>query len=133
MRSDKIKQVITVSENNAADFQLRMNEALSNLSNPEIVFDPNRSFTAVIIYSVLRDVPEDLLELLELMDGDSHCCGECPHYIKSEDKRRKYGSCSRKADRTRADSRACELYYIERRRELQPVIEEYKQLPFVAE
>lgn len=132
MKEDKIKQIICISETNAFDFQNRMNEALTQLSNPEIRTYDNQPFTAVIIYSVRRDLPEDVLELFEMIEG-SNICRECPHFVKSEDKRKKWGTCTLKCERTKIDSRACEYFYIHRYKMLSEMKEEYLQIPYKAE
>lgn len=132
MKQDKIMQVVVIKETDAEVFEERMNEALSNITDPEIkIFDA--PYTAVITYRVTRSVPEDILELLELVDGQRHCCSECPHYIPPSDKRKKWGNCSQTAQKTRADSRACEGYYLCRYRMLSEAAEAYKELPYKAE
>lgn len=133
MRSEKYKQIIAICENDAEAFQDRMNDALIRVADPEIVFDNNRAFTAYVTYRVKREVPENVLELLELLDGESHYCEECPHYEISSDKRKKWGSCKLKGIKTRPGSRACEHFYVWRMKQLEQIAEEYKQLPYEIE
>jgi len=130
MRSEKYKQVVVISEDNAEEFQDKMNSALSKVADPEIVFDSNRSFTAYVTYKVSKDVPESVLELLELVADERHYCEECPHFVISDDKRKKWGSCSLKQGKARPDSRACEHFYIWRMRQLEQIAEDYKEIPF---
>lgn len=133
MKQDKIKQIICISEPNPAIFEKRMNEALSNLIDPEVRIFEAMPFTAVILYTVNRDMPEDILELLEMVDGDHHTCIECPHYIKPTDNRKKWGSCSTKGIKTRGDGRACEDYYLLRYKMLSEAKNSYLESPFTAE
>ena len=133
MKCDKVKQVICVSESNAEAFEDKMNEALSGLSDPEIMFDTNRSFTAVIVYNVRRDVPEDIIELFEMIEGNNRRCIDCPHYVAPTDKRRKWGTCSKSAKSVRPEGRACELYYLIRYKALTDAADQYKAIPYVLE
>ena len=130
MRSEKYKQVLAICESNAADFQDKMNDALARVANPEIVFDNTRSFTAYVTYNVRKDVPETVLELLEMVSGENHDCEECPYFTKSNDKRKKWGSCSIEGGKTRPESRACEHFYVWKLKKLEVIADEYKQLPF---
>lgn len=133
MRQDKVKQIICISEPNPAIFEERMNEALSNLVDPEVRIYESMPFTAVILYTVSRDMPEDVLELLEMVDGGYHTCIECPHYVKPTDGRRKWGSCSAKGTKTRGDSRACEDYYLLRYKMLSEAKDSLLESPFTVE
>lgn len=133
MRSEKYKQVIAICENNAEAFEERMNDSLARVSNPDIVFDHNRPFTAYITYTVRKDAPEDVLELLELLDGESHYCEECPYFTAPTDKRKKWGSCSVKGCKTRPEGRACEHFYLWRMKNLQQLASDYQKIPFQVE
>lgn len=133
MKQNTFKQMACISETNAAIFQDKANSILATMADPEIVLDKTRPFTMYVFYSVSKDIPESVLELLELLDADGgHAkCEDCPAFIRSKDKRRKWGGCSRKpGEQTRCDSRACELYYLERRREAERIAEEFKQIPY---
>lgn len=85
-----------------------------------------------IFYNVRRDTPETILELLEMLDTDGGRaqCQHCPAFIKSHDRRRKWGYCKRKEAQTKCDARACELYYLERRREAMAIVKEFEQIPY---
>lgn len=135
MKDTKFKQCVCISEASAAAFQNAANNILVQLVNPEIIMDRTRPFTMYAFYNVRRDTPETVLELLEMLDanGGNAKCEDCPAYIPSEDTRRKWGDCRRKAQPTRCDSRACELYYIERRREADRIAEDFKQIPYTTE
>lgn len=135
MKESTYKQIACISESNAEIFQDKANNILATIAEPEIVLDGTRPFTMYILYSIRKDVPETVLELLEMLDADGgHAhCEDCPAFIKSPDRRRKWGGCRRKPDKpTRCDSRACELYYLERRREAERITEEFEQIPYRA-
>lgn len=133
MKQDKVKQVICIYADNPDDFQEKMNESLSHLSNPEITFFKDMPFYAIITYTVKRDMPEDMLELLEMIEGQSYTCEACPHFVRPEDKRKKWGSCSSSCQPTKADSRACETFYVHRYKILSDAKERYLEIPFKAE
>lgn len=135
MRNAKIKQCACISEASAAAFQDAANAILAQTPEPEIVIDKTQPFTAYIFYKVSKEVPETVLELLELLDHDGGRaqCQDCPEFIRSKDKRRKWGKCRRKNTETRTDARACELYYLARRREAEAITNEYKQIPYTTE
>jgi hypothetical protein len=110
-----------------------MNEALSRVVNPEIHIDTTRSFTAYVFYDVKRDVPDDILELFELVDGDHHRCKECPHYVPPTDKRRKWGSCNITSEQVKADSPACEHFYLLKYKSLSAASKKYRAIPYTIE
>lgn len=133
MRSEKYKQAIVVQENNAIDFQNHLNDALSGLVNPEIIIEKSIPFTAYIFYTASKNVPESVLELFEILDGEPHSCIECPYFTKPADRRMKRGSCSVKARNPRSDERACESFYLWKTKELKEAEEIYKLIPFSSE
>lgn len=135
MRSIKFKQCACISEASAGAFQDAINAILQQTPEPEIVIDKTQPFTAYIFYKVSKDAPETVLELLEMLDTDGgHAqCQDCPEFIRSTDKRRKWGRCRRKNMQTRIDGRACELYYLARRREAERIAEDFKQIPYTIE
>lgn len=132
MRTDTFKQVGVICEDNAQAFQEKANELLAQASDAEIVFDQTQPFTMYVLYSVRKNFPESALELLEMLDPDGgHArCEDCPYFEKSTDKRKKWGYCQRKQDKTKIDSRACEVYYIERRKENVAMVEELEAFPY---
>lgn len=132
MKTDRVRQIIVISEPDPAEFELRMNEALINLSDPEIKLYDNTQFTAVITYYVCRDMPENVLELFEMVEGKGYTCEACPYFEKSEDKRKKWGSCKLTSQPTRIDSRACERFYVYRYRVLSDAKEKYLETPYTA-
>ena len=135
MRNDRFKQVACVSAPDAATFETQSNAILAGINDPEIIFDKTRPFTAYIVYRVRKDVPETVLELLELLDDDGgHAtCANCPHLQRSEDKRKKWHTCRLTGERTREDSRACEHYYVAKRQTQREALQQYQNLPYTIE
>lgn len=133
MKQDKVKQIICITEPDPAVFETKMNDALSNLANPDVHIFESMPFTAIITYTVSRDMPESILELFEMVDGEHHTCSGCPHYVAPEDGRRKWGSCSATLTKARGDSRACEHYYLYRYKALTEARDKYLELPFTVE
>lgn len=134
MRNDKIKQCACISESNPQIFQEKINIVLSRITNPEIILDRTRSFTAYVFYSVNRNTPETLLELMEMIEGQSYTCADCPYLVRSTDKRKKWHTCGRDGSRTRDDSRACEDLYRMKRDERKQLINEYENtIPYTIE
>lgn len=132
MRTDKVKQVVVVSDPDPERFENRMNEALAGLTDPEVHLYENMPFTATIIYTVRRDMPEDVLELFEMVEGH-HTCADCPHLVMPEDKRKKWGTCTAKGTPSRSDGRACERFYVHRHKVLMDAKDRFLQLPFSAD
>ena len=135
MKDTKFKQCACISETSAAAFQDAANVILAQIPEPIIELDKTKPFTMYVFYNVRRTAPETVLELLEMLDADGgHAiCEDCPAFIRSKDKRKKWGSCRRKAIQTRCDARACELYYLERRREAAAIAAEFEQIPYTIE
>ena len=111
MRGEYQTQMICVSETNGALFELKMNEALKTLVNPDIRLDPNRSFTAYIFYQIKHDVPETVVEAIELIEGSRYHCKECSACELSEDGRMKHGVCRIFDKKVRYDSPVCIEFY----------------------
>ncbi len=133
MRNEYFKQMICISESNPDIFQEKMNHALYGKTNPIINMDQTMPFTAYIYYDVNKTVPEDLLELFEILDGNKHHCEECPHFEKDPDKRKKWHICGYYHKQTRIDSRACEQFYRERRAEIKELQKDYNLIPNIVE
>lgn len=134
MRTAHYKQSICISETNAELFQEKINAALAQIPDPEIVFDRSQPMTAYIFYTVGKNQPETLLELLEMTDektGGRATCEICRHFEKSKDRRKKWGICRKDGEQTRIDSRACEIYYFELRNISADIIEEFRRIPFL--
>ena len=133
MRKDYFKQCACISETDPQVFQEHMNGILGRITNPEIIMDRCKPFTAYIYYKVSKDAPETLLELLEMLEGKSYTCGDCPHFQRDTDKRKSWHTCRLRGDKTREDSRACEELYRMKRAERDKLIQEYEQIPYTIE
>ena len=111
MRGEYQTQMFCISETNSALFQLKMNETLKTIVNPDIRMDPTRPFTAYIFYTIQHDIPETITEALEMIEGDHHYCSECPALIRSEDHRKKWHFCHTHMKKVRQDNPACIDFY----------------------
>lgn len=122
MKTTKIFQSRYIDGSDGHDAAAEFNEAMIELAdmNPKFERD-GRSFW--IFYQVEKALPENIVEEHELA-GDTAYCGRCPYIVRDlnrfgrVDERKMWASCSKTCERTRIDSRACEIYYreIERRR-----------------
>ena len=133
MRSTKFKQCACISEASAEAFQDAANAILAQLPNPEIIVDQTKPFTMYIFYTVRRDTPEDILELLEMLDADGgHAhCQDCPAFVPDTDRRKKSGRCKLRADIVSRDYRACEFYYMKRRDGKTRIVDELANVPYL--
>lgn len=111
MRGDYQTQMYCVSETNAEMFELKMNEILKGIKNPDIRMDPARSYTAYIFYQIQYDIPETITEALEMVEGSRHYCGECPGCLFSDDKRKKWQFCQVHNKKVHEDSPVCIEFY----------------------
>ena len=132
MKSDRIKQVKCICADNAEDFQDKLNEQLMHLDNPEITYFKDMPYYAIITYVVKRDMPESIIELFEMVDGRSYVCAACPHFSKTDDKRKKWGSCSASCIPMRMDSPVCESFYLLRYKMLSEAKGKYLERPYKA-
>lgn len=133
MKERAFKQLACVSEKDAASFEDKVNDVLAQTPDPEIIIDQTRPFTMYVLYNVSKNVPESALELLELLDpnGGHATCKNCDYFTKDNDRRKKWGICSRKkGEKTHADARACELYYLELRKDAAQLLRQYEQISY---
>ena len=133
MKERIFKQLACVSEKDAASFEDKVNDVLAQTPDPEIIIDKTKPFTMYVLYKVSKNVPECALELLEMLDsnGGHATCEDCDYFIRDKDRRKKWGICNRKKDeKTRADARACELYYLELRKDAAQLLKQYEQIPY---
>ena len=113
MRGDQYKQMHCIEETNGELFELRMNEILKTVKNPEIILDHNKPFTAYIFYENNIDVPETITEFFELLTGERHTCQDCPHLIKSPDKRRTRQMCDFYKKIVHQNQPVCKTFYMQ--------------------
>lgn len=84
MKVKKYPQLIVVSERDAQDFQDRLNDIFSELSESKIEFTKQMTikpdgFAAIIEYEVVEKTPECLADEWELR-GILPACSDCPYY-----------------------------------------------------
>jgi len=111
MRDDHYIQCFCVSEMAGPQFEARMNEILKTVKNPRIELDRTRSFTAYIFYDISVNVPESIQEAFSILEGTSHNCAECPYFIKSEDKRKKWHYCDYYHKKIHEQNPVCANFY----------------------
>ena len=111
MRDDHYTQCYCIEETSGAAFQERINTVLKTVRNPRIELDRNRSFVAYVFFDISFDIPEDVTEAFTLLEGIHHSCAECPYFIRSEDKRKKWHYCSNKNKRIHEKQPVCEIFY----------------------
>lgn len=112
MRGEHYKQMYCIEEQNGALFQIKMNEILKTVKNPEITIDRTKPFTAYVFYENEIDVPETLTELFELISGERHICQECEHLIFSPDKRKRWQTCDFYNKKVQQKQPACKAFYL---------------------
>ena len=135
MKTTRKKQLLCIAEKDAATFQTKVNAALAGLSDPEIILDQSRPFTLYAFYTVRRDEPESILELLEMLDTEAKhaTCIDCPMFRRSPDRRRKWGHCRKDGREVRLDARPCEYFYRYRHRENADLAAQLESAPYLIE
>ena len=111
MKVTREKRTIFIKEQTNADFDRRLNESLKDLVNPEVQI--YGMFECAILYDEIT-YEEEQKTIADLFEeaGCGKKCADCPFFEKSEDQRRKWHKCTLKDRKTRADSRACDSYYL---------------------
>lgn len=135
MRAERYKQIACISEKDARTFETKANALLAGITEPEIILDRTKPYTAYIIYNVRKDAPESIIELLEMLDKDGGraTCANCPHFVRSTDRRKRWHYCNHKDTRVHEGARACEVYYLERMTNPAEAIEQFKNIPYEIE
>lgn len=94
---------------------LLFNEAMDRLAELNPRFE-REGCTFWIFYKVIHDEAETISEEFELAGKTAHCL-ECPFIIRDQnrfgntDAKKKWATCGKTGERTRIDSRACDIYY----------------------
>ena len=109
MKEQKRKRVRVIDGADARQFERALNDALGDMDDPDITFDPNRSFLAYVTYWDIVQIPQTVQDAYE-MRGEFHKCGECPYYHKPSDKRKKNTLCDI-GEYVDAKTSACNLFY----------------------
>ena len=107
----KEKRLIYIEAATGKEFERKMNETLKGLCDPQIeIYGKNEG---VIIYT--EHIFEEEKTIADLFEeaGCGATCSECPYYSKPTDGRVKWTVCNGR--KVKADSKACDSYYLERR------------------
>ena len=114
-KETRIKYIEAMS---SEEFERKMNDALKGLSEPTIQI--YGKYEGAIIYT--EHIYEEEKTIADLFEeaGCGATCGECPMFTKPTDGRVKYVVCGN-GRRVSEDYRACDSYYLERRRNVPEV------------
>jgi len=107
----KEKRTIFIEATTGQEFEKKMNETLKGLPDPEIqIFG---KYEGCIIYT--EHIYEEEKTIAQLFEeaGCGAKCEDCPYYERPTDRRVKWTVCHGR--KVKADSRACDSYYLERR------------------
>ena len=108
MKRTKQKRVIALQADNAEKFNREINNLLTTLEDPKIVY----SFPIVFVeWEEIIETPETLQEEYELK-GEEKECQDCPYFVRTEDRRFKWHYCTQKEKRVTECQGACETYYL---------------------
>ena len=107
----KEKRMIFIEATTWQEFEMKMNEALKGLPEPDVQI--YGKYEGAIIYT--EHIYEEEKSIADLFEeaGCGATCSECPYYTPSTDGRVKWTVCGSR--KVKADSRACDSYYLERR------------------
>lgn len=104
----KCKQVHFVEGKDLKDLEQKLNEAL--MDGAELGGIDIASLTgAIVVTEYVGDIKKTLLDELEDELG-RHNCEECPFFVESTDKRKKWHTCE-KGKRVQKSSSCCIAYY----------------------
>lgn len=107
----KEKRMIFIEAATGKEFEEKMNDTLKGLPDPEVqIFG---KFEGCIIYT--EHIYEEEKTIAQLFEeaGCGAKCEDCPYYERPTDGRVKWTVCHGR--KVKADSRACDSYYLERR------------------
>lgn len=107
------KRTLFIDAPNGNELERKLNESLKGLPNADV--QVIGKYEACIIYDefIFETEEKTIADLFEEA-GCGAKCSECPHFIKPTDGRRKWTVCGNR--RVSEDSRACDSYYLERRK-----------------
>lgn len=104
----KCKQVHFVKGTDLSDLENKLNKAL--MDGAELGGIDIASLTgAIVVTEYVRDIKKTALDELEDELG-RHNCSECPFFVESTDKRKKWHTCE-KGKRVQKSSACCIAYY----------------------
>lgn len=105
MRNVKQERFFCIQCNTAEEFESRVNEILAIVSEPKITFRPEL-FTAYILGIHWDKLPETIRDDFAMRD-EEYSCKDCPYFVKANDNRRRWHTCSFKHGPTREETPAC--------------------------
>lgn len=104
----KCKQVHFIKGTDLSDLEKKLNEAL--MDGAELGGIDIASFTgAIVVTEYVGDIKKTALDELEEKLG-RHNCEECPFFVESNDKRKKWHTCE-KGKRVQKSTPCCIAYY----------------------
>lgn len=118
MKSKKYMQMVWIEEESGKRLAERVNEVMEEQGerSPALSLHLDKGFCAVVTYEVREEIPETEEEKAHAR-GLYLTCGQCPHFRKADDKRVRWGECSR-GGRTKESMPACEYRYEEKAKEV---------------
>lgn len=112
------KRTLFIEAKSGKELEALMNESLKGLVNAQVqIFG---KYEACIVYDeiICEEEEKTIADLFEEA-GCGAKCSECPHYAEPTDGRVKWTVCEKAHRRVSKDSRACDSYYLERRKDVQ--------------
>lgn len=113
MIDEKRPKVRVVEAATAEEFEKELNAALAEVTRwkPSLTWNNNREQHCVYIeYTEWVQIPEDVRDEY-ILKGRRIICGECPWYIRSDDRRIKYMTCAKGEPRCHYTKEACLALY----------------------
>lgn len=104
----KCKQVKTLRAKDLTELETKLNEALRDGAELGAV-DLSLCIAMIVVTEYVGDIKKTALDELEDELG-RHNCSECPFFVESTDKRKKWHTCE-KGKRVQKSSACCIAYY----------------------
>ena len=104
----KCKQVKTIRAKDLNELETKLNEALRDGAELGAV-DLSLCIAMIVVTEYVGDIKKTALDELEDELG-RHNCSECPFFVESTDKRKKWHTCE-KGKRVQKSSACCIAYY----------------------
>ena len=108
MKRIKEKDFKVVKAETLEEFGEKMHYALQGLDDPEIIYPPGFQLTAYISWTTEKTIYTSSFERAKYECGVKCFCGDCPHFVRNPDRRRKIHNCGRSGEEKRSDSPACQ-------------------------
>ena len=106
MRREERVKFYCISGTTPEEFQTKMQDVLSKVSEPEIHF-PAKPLMAYVYYRDIAYVPETLRE--QMRDrGEVYTCVQCPYFERTNDLRKKWHYCVFHQQKCHMESECCD-------------------------